>query len=39
MIASGVERREALRRVARLRGLSRSELYRQVAARKDAARR
>ncbi len=39
LIGSGVERREALRRVARERGLSRSELYRQVAARKGAAKR
>jgi len=39
MIGSGVERREALRHVARLRGLTRSELYRQVAARRGAAKR
>lgn len=34
LIAAGMDRREALRQVARRHGLSRSELYRQVEARK-----
>jgi 16S rRNA (cytidine1402-2'-O)-methyltransferase len=38
LIASGVERREALRRVARQRGLSRAELYRALMRDRGAGR-